>query len=99
MEEKEEMMTRKIEEAITTNDLPKIVDLLEDVLILNPRHEFVGQTSLENTLILSAAKACPERVMSFVTKLDRFDPDLAETLFEAGLEEEALKVIQQKGST
>jgi hypothetical protein len=89
-------ISRHIEEAIAKNDLERVVDLLEDVLVRNPRSEFVGQTPLENTLILSAAKVHPERVMGLVARLNRYDTDLAETLLDAGLEGEANEVLVHK---
>lgn len=92
--------------AFMENDLPQeLIELLEKI-ILEPS-PFNDNASLQGLLILTAIKADPSRVASYIEKLDKYDPheiaplcvdnDLFEEAFEAydkfELRTDAMKVL------
>ena len=81
--------------AFMENDLPQeLIELLEKI-ILEPS-PFNDNTSLQGLLILTAIKADPLRVMNYIEKLDKFDPEeIAPLCIENQLYEEAFEIYDK----
>ncbi|CAH6722457.1 clathrin heavy chain [[Candida] jaroonii] len=81
--------------AFMENDLPQeLIELLEKI-ILEPS-PFNDNTSLQGLLILTAIKADSSRVMNYIEKLDKFDPqEIAPLCIEAQLFEEAFEIYDR----
>ncbi|ODV95313.1 hypothetical protein PACTADRAFT_50053 [Pachysolen tannophilus NRRL Y-2460] len=76
------------------NLLSELIELLEKI-ILEPS-PFNDNPSLQGLMILTAIKAEKSRVMSYIEKLDAFDPDeIAPLAEEAGLYEEAFEIYDK----
>ncbi|CAK7913259.1 clathrin heavy chain [[Candida] anglica] len=81
--------------AFMENDLPQeLIELLEKI-ILEPS-PFNDNTSLQGLLILTAIKADSSRVMNYIEKLDKFDPEeIAPLCIENQLYEEAFEIYDK----
>lgn len=81
--------------AFMENDLPsELIELLEKI-ILEPS-AFSENTSLQGLLILTAIKADSSRVLGYIEKLDKFDPnEIAPLCIENQLYEEAFEVYDK----
>ncbi|EGV63105.1 Clathrin heavy chain [Yamadazyma tenuis] len=81
--------------AFMENDLPQeLIELLEKI-ILEPS-PFNDNTSLQGLLILTAIKADPSRVMNYIEKLDKYDPqEIAPLCIDAQLYEEAFEIYDR----
>ncbi|KAI0164895.1 clathrin heavy chain-like protein [Xylariaceae sp. FL1272] len=91
----------KVSEAVASFmqcDLPiELIELLEKI-ILEPS-PFTDNPSLQNLLMLTAAKADKGRVMDYIHRLDAFDPDeVAHLCIDIGLYEEALEIYKKVGN-
>ncbi|GMM35542.1 clathrin heavy chain [Saccharomycopsis crataegensis] len=82
--------------AFMDNNLPvELIELLEKI-ILEPDAAFAENPSLQGLLILTAIKAEPSKVSSYVEKLDKFDAQEIGTLcVENGLNEEAYQIYDK----
>jgi clathrin heavy chain len=78
-------------------DMPgELIELLEKI-VLEPS-PFSDNSSLQNLLIMTAAKTDKHRVMDYIHRLDAFDPqDIANICLEVGLQEEALEIFKKIG--
>lgn len=76
-------------------DLPgELIELLEKI-ILEPS-PFSDNTSLQNLLMLTAAKADKSRLMDYIHQLNEFSADeIAEMCISVGLYEEALEIYKK----
>lgn len=73
----------------------ELVELLEKI-ILEPS-PFNDNPSLQGLLMLTAIKVEPTKVMSYIEKLDEFDPvEIGALCTEAGLHEEAFEIYNKK---
>ncbi|CAN3354574.1 clathrin heavy chain [Diutina catenulata] len=81
--------------AFMENDLSTdLIELLEKI-ILEPS-PFNDNTSLQGLLILTAIKAAPSRVMNYIEKLDKYDPEeIAPLCIDNELYEEAFEVYDR----
>ncbi|CUM64678.1 uncharacterized protein PRCAT00002287001 [Priceomyces carsonii] len=81
--------------AFMENDLPQeLIELLEKI-ILEPS-PFNDNTSLQGLLILTAIKADSSRVMNYIEKLDKYDPnEIAPLCIDNQLYEEAFEVYDR----
>ncbi|KAK7748408.1 Clathrin heavy chain [Diatrype stigma] len=91
----------KVSEAVASflhNDLPgELIELLEKIM-LEPS-PFNDNPSLQNLLILTAARADKARVMDYIHKLDAFNPDdCAQLCIDVGLFEEAFEIYKKVGN-
>ncbi|KAI1134523.1 clathrin heavy chain [Hypoxylon sp. FL0543] len=79
-------------------DLPgELIELLEKI-VLEPS-PFNDNQSLQNLLILTAAKSDKGRVMDYIHRLDAFDPDeCAQLCIDVGLHEEAFEIYKKVGN-
>jgi clathrin heavy chain len=80
-------------------DLPgELIELLERIVLQGS--DFSNNKNLQNLLILTAIKACKEKVMEYVNRLDNFDgPDIAKIAAseQHELYEEALTIYMKFG--
>jgi len=81
--------------AFMTANLPnELIELLEKIVIEG--HEFSGNKTLQNLLILTAIKSEKSRVMDYVNRLDNYDAaDIAKIAITADLFEEAFVVFRK----
>lgn len=81
--------------AFMENDLPhELIELLEKIIL--EASPFNDNTSLQGLLILTAIKADNSRVMGYVEKLDKFDPEeIAPLCIDNQLYEEAFEVYDK----
>ncbi|KAF2749326.1 clathrin heavy chain [Sporormia fimetaria CBS 119925] len=81
--------------AFITSDMPaELIELLEKIL-LEPS-SFSDNPSLQNLLMLTAAKADRGRVMGYIHQLENYSPDdIAEQCIEVGLYEEAFEIFKK----
>lgn len=81
--------------AFMENDMQEeLIELLEKI-ILEPS-PFNDNTSLQGLLILTAIKADPSRVLNYIEKLDKFDPqEIAPLCVDNQLYEEAFEVYDK----
>ncbi|KAI1110847.1 clathrin heavy chain-like protein [Nemania sp. NC0429] len=91
----------KVSEAVASfmaSDMPiELIELLEKI-ILEPS-PFTDNPSLQNLLMLTAAKADKGRVMDYIHRLDAFNPDeCAQLCVNIGLFEEALEIYKKVGN-
>ncbi|KAI0013525.1 clathrin heavy chain [Xylariaceae sp. FL0662B] len=91
----------KVSEAVASflaNDLPgELIELLEKI-VLEPS-PFNDNPSLQNLLILTAARADKGRVMDYIHRLDAFNPDeCAQLCIDVGLHEEAFETYKKVGN-
>ncbi|KAI1466714.1 clathrin heavy chain [Daldinia caldariorum] len=88
----------KVSEAVASFlacDLPgELIELLEKI-VLEPS-PFNDNPSLQNLLILTAARADKSRVMDYIHRLDAFNPDeCAQLCIDVGLHEEAFEIYKK----
>ncbi|KAI0383970.1 clathrin heavy chain [Hypomontagnella monticulosa] len=88
----------KVSEAVASllaADLPgELIELLEKI-VLEPS-PFNDNKSLQNLLILTAARADKSRVMDYLHRLNEFDPDeCAQLCIDVGLYEEAFEIYKK----
>lgn len=78
--------------AFITGDMPsELIDLLEKI-ILEPS-SFSDNPSLQNLLMLTAAKSDRGRMMGYIHQLDHYTPeDIAQQCIEVGMYEEAFEI-------
>ncbi|KAI1336912.1 clathrin heavy chain [Xylariaceae sp. FL0016] len=91
----------KVSEAVASflaSDLPiELIELLEKI-VLEPS-PFNDNPSLQNLLILTAAKSDKGRVMDYIHRLDAFNPDeCAQLCIDVGLHEEAFEIYKKVGN-
>ncbi|KAI1444472.1 clathrin heavy chain [Annulohypoxylon stygium] len=91
----------KVSEAVASflaADLPgELIELLEKI-VLEPS-PFNDNPSLQNLLILTAAKSDKSRVMDYIHRLDAFNPDeCAQLCIDVGLHEEAFEIYKKVGN-
>ncbi|KAI1805980.1 clathrin heavy chain [Daldinia bambusicola] len=91
----------KVSEAVASFlacDLPgELIELLEKI-VLEPS-PFNDNPSLQNLLILTAARADKSRVMDYIHRLDAFNPDeCAQLCIDVGLHEEAFEIYKKVGN-
>lgn len=91
----------KVSEAVASflaADLPsELIELLEKIM-LEPS-PFNDNPSLQNLLILTAARADKSRVADYVQRLDAYDPDeCAHLCIDVGLYEEAFEIYKKAGN-
>ncbi|KAI1486926.1 clathrin heavy chain [Biscogniauxia mediterranea] len=91
----------KVSEAVASflaADLPlELIELLEKI-VLEPS-PFNDNPSLQNLLILTAARADKGRVMDYIHRLDAFNPDeCAQLCIDVGLFEEAFEIFKKVGN-
>ncbi|KAI1396601.1 clathrin heavy chain [Hypoxylon fuscum] len=91
----------KVSEAVAAflaADLPgELIELLEKI-VLEPS-PFNDNPSLQNLLILTAARADKGRVMDYIHRLDSFNPDeCAQLCIDVGLHEEAFEIYKKVGN-
>ncbi|KAI1459112.1 clathrin heavy chain [Annulohypoxylon moriforme] len=91
----------KVSEAVASflaADLPgELIELLEKI-VLEPS-PFNDNPSLQNLLILTAAKSDKSRVMDYIHRLDSFNPDeCAQLCIDVGLHEEAFEIYKKVGN-
>lgn len=91
----------KVSEAVASflaSDLPgELIELLEKI-VLEPS-PFNDNPSLQNLLILTAARADKGRVMDYIHRLDSFNPDeCAQLCIDVGLHEEAFEIYKKVGN-
>ncbi|KAL7629469.1 Clathrin heavy chain [Parahypoxylon ruwenzoriense] len=90
----------KVSEAVASflqADLPgELIELLEKI-VLEPS-PFNDNPSLQNLLILTAARADKGRVMDYIHRLDAFNPEeCAQLCIDVGLHEEAFETYKKVG--
>ncbi|KAI1382048.1 clathrin heavy chain [Hypoxylon crocopeplum] len=88
----------KVSEAVASflaSDLPaELIELLEKI-VLEPS-AFNDNPSLQNLLILTAARADKSKVMDYIHRLDSFNPDeCAQLCIDVGLYEEAFEIYKK----
>lgn len=77
-----------IKALIGTGKSIALVELLEKLLLEST--SFASNKNLQNLLLITAIKCCPEKLSDFLSKLDNYDgADIGKNLIEAGLFEEA----------
>lgn len=83
--------------AFITGDMPaELIDLLEKI-ILEPS-TFSDNSSLQNLLMLTAAKSDRGRMMNYIHQLDQYTPeDIAQQCIEVGMYEEAFEIYKKHG--
>lgn len=83
--------------AFITNDMPaELIELLEKIL-LEPT-TFSDNPSLQNLLMLTAAKSDRGRVAGYIEQLDAYSPsDIAEQCIEVGMFDEAFSIYKKHG--
>ncbi|KAH7027594.1 uncharacterized protein B0I36DRAFT_364776 [Microdochium trichocladiopsis] len=91
----------KVSEAVASflaADLPgELIELLEKI-VLEPS-PFNDNPSLQNLLILTAAKSDKSRVMDYIHRMEHFNPDECASLcLDVGLHEEALEIYKKVGN-
>lgn len=91
----------KVSEAVASflaADLPsELIELLEKIM-LEPS-PFNDNPSLQNLLILTAARADKSRVADYVQRLDAYNPDeCAQLCIDVGLYEEAFEIYKKAGN-
>ena len=91
----------KVSEAVASflaADLPsELIELLEKIM-LEPS-PFNDNPSLQNLLILTAARADKSRVADYVQRLDAYNPDeCAQLCIDVGLHEEAFEIYKKAGN-
>ncbi|KAI6093672.1 clathrin heavy chain [Hypoxylon rubiginosum] len=91
----------KVSEAVASflaADLPgELIELLEKI-VLEPS-PFNDNPSLQNLLMLTAARADKGRVMDYIHRLDSFNPDeCAQLCIDVGLHEEAFEIYKKVGN-
>ncbi|KAH9902039.1 clathrin heavy chain [Xylariomycetidae sp. FL2044] len=91
----------KVSEAVAaflSCDLPgELIELLEKI-VLEPS-PFNDNPSLQNLLILTAARADKGRVMDYIHRMDAYNPDeCAELCINVGLFEEAFEIYKKVGN-
>ncbi|KXJ91379.1 clathrin heavy chain [Microdochium bolleyi] len=91
----------KVSEAVASflaADLPgELIELLEKI-VLEPS-PFNDNPSLQNLLILTAAKSDKSRVMDYIHRMENFNPDECASLcIDVGLFEEALEIYKKVGN-
>lgn len=81
--------------AFITSDMPgELIELLEKI-ILEPS-SFSDNPSLQNLLMLTAAKSDRGRVMGYIHQLENYSPDdIAEQCIEVGMYEEAFEIYKK----
>jgi clathrin heavy chain len=81
--------------AFITNDMPaELIELLEKI-ILEPT-TFSDNPSLQNLLMLTAAKSDRGRMMNYIHQLEHYTPeDIAEQCIEVGMFDEAFEVYKK----
>ncbi|ORY16207.1 clathrin heavy chain [Clohesyomyces aquaticus] len=81
--------------AFITGDMPgELIDLLEKI-ILEPS-SFSDNPSLQNLLMLTAAKSDRGRMMGYIQQLDNYSPeDIALQCIEVGMFEEAFEIYKK----
>ena len=73
----------------------RLIDLLERILL--EESPFSENESLQNLLLLSAAKSDKARVMDYVHKLDKYSPqEIADLCIANGLYEESLAIFRKQ---
>ncbi|KAK8050053.1 clathrin heavy chain [Apiospora phragmitis] len=91
----------KVSEAVAAflaADLPsELIELLEKIM-LEPS-PFNDNPSLQNLLILTAARADKGRVADYIQRLDAYDPEeCAQLCINVGLHEEAFEIYKKAGN-
>ncbi|KAF7535433.1 hypothetical protein G7054_g5391 [Neopestalotiopsis clavispora] len=91
----------KVSEAVAAflaSDLPgELIELLEKI-VLEPS-PFNDNASLQNLLILTAARADKSKVADYIQRLDAYDPDeCAQLCINVGLYEEAFEIFKKAGN-
>ncbi|KAK6843019.1 clathrin heavy chain [Apiospora arundinis] len=91
----------KVSEAVAaflSADLPsELIELLEKIM-LEPS-PFNDNPSLQNLLILTAARADKGRVADYIQRLDAYDPEeCAQLCINVGLHEEAFEIYKKAGN-
>ncbi|KAH3915827.1 clathrin heavy chain [Parastagonospora nodorum] len=83
--------------AFITGDMPaELIDLLEKI-ILEPS-SFSDNPSLQNLLMLTAAKSDRGRMMDYIHQLEHYTPeDIAQQCIEVGMYEEAFEIYKKHG--
>lgn len=83
--------------AFITGDMPaELIELLEKV-ILEPSM-FSDNPSLQNLLMLTAAKSDRGRMMHYIQELEHYTPeDIAQQCIEVGMYEEAYEIYRKHG--
>ncbi|KAI8935959.1 hypothetical protein NX059_007464 [Plenodomus lindquistii] len=81
--------------AFITGDMPaELIELLEKI-ILEPT-TFSDNPSLQNLLMLTAAKSDRGRMMHYISTLDQYTPeDIAQQCIEVGMYEEAFEIYKK----
>jgi clathrin heavy chain len=81
--------------AFITGDMPaELIDLLEKI-ILEPS-SFSDNPSLQNLLMLTAAKSDRGRMMNYIHQLEHYTPeDIAQQCIEVGMFEEAFEIFKK----
>lgn len=84
--------------AFITGDMPaELIDLLEKI-ILEPS-SFSDNPSLQNLLMLTAAKSDRGRMMGYIHQLEHYTPeDIAQQCIEVGMYEEAFEIYKKHES-
>ncbi|KAF2013645.1 clathrin heavy chain [Aaosphaeria arxii CBS 175.79] len=84
--------------AFITGDMPvELIDLLEKI-ILEPSG-FSDNSSLQNLLMLTAAKSDRGRMMGYIHQLENYTPeDIAQQCIEVGMYEEAFEIYKKHES-
>jgi clathrin heavy chain len=84
--------------AFITGDMPaELIELLEKI-ILEPS-SFSDNPSLQNLLMLTAAKSDRGRMMHYIQTLDHYTPeDIAQQCLEVGMYEEAFEIHKKNSS-
>ncbi|KAL5121853.1 Clathrin heavy chain [Pleosporales sp. CAS-2024a] len=83
--------------AFITGDMPaELIELLEKI-ILEPS-SFSDNPSLQNLLMLTAAKSDRGRMMDYIHQLEHYTPeDIAQQCIEVGMYEEAFEIYKKHG--
>ncbi|CAI6341479.1 unnamed protein product [Periconia digitata] len=81
--------------AFITGDMPaELIDLLEKIII-EPT-TFSDNPSLQNLLMLTAAKSDRGRMMGYIHQLEHYTPeDIAQQCIEVGMHEEAFEIYKK----
>ena len=84
--------------AFITGDMPaELIDLLEKI-ILEPS-SFSDNSSLQNLLMLTAAKSDRGRMLGYIHQLENYTPeDISQQCIEVGMYEEAFEIFKKHGS-
>jgi clathrin heavy chain len=84
--------------AFITGDMPaELIDLLEKI-ILEPS-SFSDNGSLQNLLMLTAAKSDRGRMLGYIHQLENYSPeDISQQCIEVGMYEEAFEIFKKHGS-